>query len=120
MKKFYIPMSLFVVVLILSWATLKNTVVPDQNWSEYLGGPDRNHYSALAQINASTVSKLKMAWEYHTLDTGQMQCNPIIVNGTLYGMTASTQPFAIDAVTGRERWRKKKRGKETIPAPAVA
>lgn len=111
MKKLYIPMAVFVVMLILSWATLKNTIVPDQNWSEYLGGPDRNHYSSLAQINASNVSKLSMAWEYHTQDTGQMQCNPIIVNGKLYGMTASTQPFAIDAVTGRERWRKKKEGK---------
>ncbi len=111
MKKFYLPIALFVVMLILSWATLKNTIVPDQNWSEYLGGPDRNHYSPLAQINAANVSKLAMAWEYHTQDTGQMQCNPIIVNGTLYGMTASTQPFAIDAATGRERWRKKKEGK---------
>lgn len=111
MKKFYIPIVLFVVMLILSWATLKNTIVPDQNWSEYLGGADRNHYSSLAQINVSNVSKLAIAWEYHTQDTGQMQCNPIIVNGTLYGMTASTQPFAIDAVTGRERWRKKKEGK---------
>jgi len=111
MKKFYISPALFIVIVLLSWATLKNRIVPDQDWGEYLGGPDRNHYSALAQINASNVSKLTMAWEYHTQDTGQMQCNPIIVNGTLYGMTASTQPFAIDAVTGRERWRKKKEGK---------
>ena len=111
MNRFYLPIALFVVMLILSWATFKNTNVPDQNWSEYLGGPDRNHYSPLAQINAANVSKLAMAWEYHTQDTGQIQCNPIIVNGTLYGMTASTQPFAIDATTGRERWRKKKEGK---------
>lgn len=111
MKKFYISPALIIVIVILSWATLKNKAVPDHNWSEYLGGPDRNHYSALAQINSSNVNKLTMAWEYHTQDTGQMQCNPIIVNGTLYGMTASTQPFAIDAVTGKERWRKKKEGK---------
>src|SRR5690606_33161631 len=40
------------------------------------------------------------------LDTGQIQCNPIIVNGTLYGMTASALPFAVNAATGEEYWRK--------------
>nr|MDQ3394199.1 PQQ-binding-like beta-propeller repeat protein [Bacteroidota bacterium] len=44
------------------------------------------------------------AWEYHTKDSGQIQCNPIIVNGILYGMTAVTQPFAIDAASGKEIW----------------
>jgi quinoprotein glucose dehydrogenase len=79
----------------------------DGEWREYLGGPDRNHYSPLTQINAGNVSRLKVAWEYHTRDSGQVQCNPIIVNGILYGMTASTQPFAVDAATGREIWRRR-------------
>jgi quinoprotein glucose dehydrogenase len=48
-----------------------------------------------------------VAWEYHTRDSGQVQCNPIIVNGILYGMTASTQPFAVDAATGKEIWRRR-------------
>lgn len=76
-------------------------------WREYLGGPDRNHYSTLDQINVSNVSKLTKVWEYHTRDSGQIQCNPIIVNGVLYGMTATTQPFALDAATGKEIWRQR-------------
>jgi quinoprotein glucose dehydrogenase len=85
------------------------TEMPDsgKNWAEYLGGPGRNHYSTLKQIKPANVAQLKVAWEYHTLDTGQIQCNPIIVDGILYGMSAATQPFAIDAATGRERWKKK-------------
>ncbi|MEO6149973.1 MAG: PQQ-binding-like beta-propeller repeat protein [Mucilaginibacter sp.] len=79
-------------------------------WSEYLGGPGRNHYSTLEQIDSSNVNQLKVAWEYHTLDSGQIQCNPIIVNGVLYGMTATTQPFAVDAATGKEIWRIKGEG----------
>ncbi len=71
-------------------------------WREYLGGPERNHYSPLDQINAGNVHQLKVAWEYHTLDSGQIQCNAIIVNGILYGMTALTRPFAVDAATGKE------------------
>ena len=78
----------------------------DHDWREYLGGPGRNHYSVLDQINADNVHQLEVAWTYHTLDTGQIQCNPIIVEGVLYGMTASTQPFAVNAATGEEYWRK--------------
>ncbi|MBB5287379.1 quinoprotein glucose dehydrogenase [Rhabdobacter roseus] len=76
------------------------------DWLEYQGGPGRNQYSSLTQIDSSNVTSLEVAWEYHTGDTGQIQCNPIIVDGVLYGMTATTQPFAVDAATGQEIWRK--------------
>jgi quinoprotein glucose dehydrogenase len=76
-----------------------------REWREYLGGPDRNHYSSLDQINLDNVRNLKVAWEYHTQDSGQIQCNPIIVDGILYGVTATVEPFALDAATGKEIWR---------------
>lgn len=75
------------------------------NWSEYLGGPDRNHFSLLRQIDSTNVGKLKMAWQYHTGDSGQMQCNPLIVDGTLYGVTALAKPFALNAATGQLIWK---------------
>jgi quinoprotein glucose dehydrogenase len=78
----------------------------DTDWPEYLGGPDRNHYSTLSQITLENVSKLKQAWVYHTGDSGQVQCNPIIIDGVVFGMTASSQPFAVDGATGQELWRK--------------
>jgi quinoprotein glucose dehydrogenase len=83
------------------------------DWSEYLGGPDRNHYSLLDQIDTGNVQNLTLAWEYHTTDSGQIQCNPIIIDGVVYGMTATTQPFAIDGATGKEIWRKKDVDKTT-------
>jgi quinoprotein glucose dehydrogenase len=76
-----------------------------REWKEYLGGPERNHYSPLDQINAGNANKLSIAWEYHTGDSGQIQCNPIIVNGVLYAMTATATPFAIDAASGKEIWK---------------
>jgi quinoprotein glucose dehydrogenase len=79
------------------------------DWPEYLGGPDRNHFATVDQINLENVKDLKVVWEYHSGDSGQIQCNPIIVDGILYGMTASTQPFALDAATGKERWRLKEK-----------
>jgi len=75
------------------------------DWREYLGGADRNHYSTLTQIDSANVKDLQVAWEYHTGDSGQVQCNPLIVGDVLYGMTATVQPFALDAATGRELWR---------------
>jgi len=74
------------------------------NWGEYLGGPDRSHYSALAQITPENVSKLTVAWTYETGSTGQIQTNPIVVDGVLYGVSPSVRAFALDAATGKERW----------------
>jgi quinoprotein glucose dehydrogenase len=76
-----------------------------EEWQEYLGGPDRNHYSTLTQITPDNVKDLEVAWEYHTGDTGQVQCNPIIVDGRLYGVTAAVNIFALDAATGKELWK---------------
>lgn len=85
----------------LSWEDKKDSYT---EWSEYLGGPDRNHYSSLSQINRSNVQNLEVAWTYSTADSGQMQVNPIIVDGVLFGVTANVQAFALDAATGKEIW----------------
>jgi quinoprotein glucose dehydrogenase len=95
------------VLLCVAYGCKDQSENPDENsqWSEYLGGPDRNHYSSLQQINISNVTKLKKAWEYKSGDSGQVQCNPIIVNDILYGVTASNQVFALIAATGQQKWR---------------
>lgn len=74
------------------------------NWSDYLGGPGRNHYSTLSQITPENVSHLKVAWTYTTEESGQMQMNPIIANGIVYGVTADLKAIALDAKTGEEVW----------------
>src|SRR5688572_9213274 len=104
MKKFLIVSFLSITILACKQATEKPSYGTNE-WKEYLGGPERNHYSPLAQINRSNVQQLEVAWEYHTLDSGQIQCNPIIVDGVLYGMTATVRPFAVDAATGKEIWK---------------
>jgi len=91
-------------VFALTGARLFAAAVAGTDWPEYLGGPERNHYSALDQINVGNVRDLKKAWEYHTGEPGEMQCNPIVVRGILYGLTATHGVFALDAATGRELW----------------
>lgn len=92
-------------ILALILLSCSSETYDQRGWSEYLGGPDRNHFSALDQITPENVSELTVAWEYHTLDTGQIQCNPIVVNGVLYGVTASNGLFAVNAATGEELWK---------------
>lgn len=79
------------------------------SWPVYKGGPEANQYSSLAQIDTSNVSQLQVAWTYHTGDAdtanhSQIQCNPIMVDGVLYGTTPQLKLFALDAKTGKELW----------------
>ena len=83
----------------------ETTAVENREWREYLGGSDRNHYSTLTQITPENATQLTLAWEYHSGDSGQIQCNPLVVDGVLFGMTATVQPFALNAATGEEIWR---------------
>lgn len=78
---------------------------PDTDWREYLGDSGRSHYSPLVQVDRGNVGQLKLAWEYRTGDAGEMQTNPLVVGGVLYGVTASGGIFALDAATGKEWWR---------------
>ena len=74
------------------------------DWAHYLGGPDRNHYSELTQITADNVGQLEIAWTYQTPSVGQMQINPLVIDGVLYGVTPTLQACALDAATGEELW----------------
>jgi quinoprotein glucose dehydrogenase len=93
------------VLLQLSACHLTVMAQAGRNWGQYLGGDDRNHYSSLRQINTANVSTLKVAWEYRTGVFGQMQCNPVIVDGILYGVTATGEVFALNAEMGNQLWR---------------
>jgi len=78
-------------------------------WSHYLGDPESTQFSALDQVNTTNVKNLKVAWSYKSggLSEGrttQIQANPIIIEGTLFSVSASSKLFAIDAKTGEEKW----------------
>ena len=80
-----------------------------KEWPVYLGDKHNSHYSQLDQINSSNIKNLKVAWEYNTGDAdtlggSQIQCNPIIVNGILYGTSPKLKVFALEAATGKEIW----------------
>jgi len=75
------------------------------DWPVYNGGIDGDHYSKLTQINRANVHLLKQAWTFDTGEKGGMQTNPLIVGRTMYGYTPSTKVVALDATTGKLKWK---------------
>jgi quinoprotein glucose dehydrogenase len=78
-------------------------------WPAYAGSKDGIRYSSNDQINTNNVAQLQVAWRYSSndKDTGnrsQNQCNPIMVDGILYGTTPRLKLFALDAATGKQQW----------------
>lgn len=107
-KRIFFATSTLVITLIFSCESDKTENLSQKesvDWPGYLGGSDRNHYSLLNQINIDNVSQLQVAWKYNTGDPGQMQCNPIIVDGILYGVSSTNEVFALEASTGKELWK---------------
>lgn len=102
-----LPLLVILICMIPAWLLRAES---GDNWSAYLGGENRNHYSNLAQINTGNVSQLEIAWIYRAGlsqpdDRTEMQCNPLAIDGTLYATLPSAIAIALDAVTGRELWR---------------
>jgi quinoprotein glucose dehydrogenase len=77
------------------------------DWPVYGGSDDHAHYTTLGQIAPANVKQLRVAWTYDTHDAfaaSEMQTNPIVVDGVLYGTSPKLRVFALDAATGRELW----------------
>lgn len=79
-------------------------------WRSYGGDLGNSHYSQLSIINTGNVKQLQPAWRYASANgatfppTSELQVNPIIVDGVLYGRNPNFNVFAIDAANGKELW----------------
>src|SRR3954467_4910476 len=77
----------------------------DSNWAYYGAHPSQDRYSDLTQIDKSNVGKLQLAWRFEMDPVGDSQTNPLVIEGTLYGLTPGLQVVALDAATGELRWK---------------
>lgn len=82
---------------------------PYTQWSVYRGHPDQSAYSAHDQVNRENVHQLEVAWTFHTGDADEgnwstIQCNPIIIDGTMYVTSPKLKLFALNAATGEKLW----------------
>jgi quinohemoprotein ethanol dehydrogenase len=77
------------------------------DWPFYGGDLANTRYQNVDQINPSNVANLKVAWIFHTgvLDPkAELEVSPIEVNGTVYITDGHDDVFAVDAVTGSQKW----------------
>jgi len=87
-------------------AALRNAGKTGNDWVTYGLNYGETRYSPLNLINAGNVSRLGLEWMYEAGPGGGSQEDTLLeVNGTLYGITNWSIVFAVDARTGKERWR---------------
>ena len=88
--------------------------VPDGEWRAYGRTSLGDRYSPLEQITPQNVSRLQVAWTYHTGDIGDAkrdpvettyEVTPLMIGETVYLCTPHDLVIAIDAETGVEKWR---------------
>ncbi|MGV2128395.1 glucose/quinate/shikimate family membrane-bound PQQ-dependent dehydrogenase [Agrobacterium vitis] len=85
----------------------------DGEWHQYGRTPYGQRYSPLSQITTDNVKTLKTAWTYQTGDVKQpgdvgettYQVTPLKVGDTLYLCTPHNWAIAVDAATGKQKWK---------------
>ncbi|MGH9148509.1 MAG: pyrroloquinoline quinone-dependent dehydrogenase [Vicinamibacterales bacterium] len=83
-------------------------------WLYYGGDQGGTKYSPLADIRPDNLPRLQVAWQWKHWETplkeydtvpGFNETTPLMIDGVLYVTTPYNSIAAIDAETGKERWR---------------
>jgi Glucose dehydrogenase len=89
------------------------TVASESDWPSYGRTPYGERHSPLSQIDTGNVSKLQVAWRFHTGEGAPqfktraptaLEVTPLVFRGTMYLSTPLGRVFALDPVTGTQRW----------------
>ena len=93
--------------------SLSAQTTPDTNWPYYGGDAGGMRYSRLTQVNPDNVSRLKIAWVFHTGDVSDgkhgkqrsgFEATPILVDGLLIFTTGFNRVIAVNPETGKLQW----------------
>jgi quinoprotein glucose dehydrogenase len=88
-------------------------VPADSDWPTYGHSPFGDRHSPLNQIDTGNVSRLEVAWRFHsgegapefkTRSPTALEVTPLVFRGTMYLSTPLGRVFALDPVTGAQRW----------------
>jgi quinoprotein glucose dehydrogenase len=92
---------------------LQATRPHDGEWPFYGYDAGGTRYSPLIQITRDNVSKLAVAWTFHTGDIADgkngdprsgFETTPLVVDGTLYLTTGFNRVIALNPETGEQKW----------------
>ncbi len=103
-------------LLVVSGALLRSGAPaaegPAADWPAVGNDPGGQRYSPLREVHRGNVRALKVAWTYRTGDADDRQrttieCTPVMAEGALFLTTCNpkVKVVALDAATGRERWK---------------
>src|SRR5256714_1220577 len=90
-----------------------SAISADSDWPSYGRTPYGDRHSPLRQITTANVSQLEVAWRFHTGEGAPMfstrsptalEVTPLVFRGTMYLSTPLGRVFALDPVTGVQRW----------------
>ena len=90
---------------VYSDSKLNKSELDSANWLTYGNGYANRRSSQLRQINRHNVQKLVPAWIVQTGVLGTFPTNPLVVDGVMFFSTPFNHVIAVDAVTGKEKWR---------------
>ncbi len=81
-----------------------------KDWPVYLGDSATSQFSSLTQINVANAHRLEVAWTFRSGDArddnrSQIQCNPLVIDGIVYGTTPGLKLIALNGATGAQVWR---------------
>lgn len=99
---------------------LKNAGKTGEEWLTYGLTPQETRFSPLKQIDTTNVSRLGLAWSFD-LGTGggNQEATPLEWNGKIYAISNWSVVIAVDARTGKERWRWDPEVNQTAVRPKV-
>jgi alcohol dehydrogenase (cytochrome c) len=97
-------------VLFVASATARPTAIASVGWGGFGNTPDELRHSPLTQIDPGNVGRLRRAFmvDFQSIDPGVRrgeQSYPVESKGTLYMTTNDDNVWALDATTGKVKWR---------------
>src|SRR5581483_1652343 len=95
---------------LLASAGARTGAQPNVGWGGFGNTPDELRHSPLTEITTKNVSRLARVYtvDFHAIDAGTRrgeQSFPVEANGVLYVTTNDDNVWAVDAVTGKVKWR---------------
>lgn len=103
--------TLFTILLSTQIVTYAQSI----EWPAYGRDAGGMRYAPIDKINTGNVKQLKVAWTYQTgelktyegsriAEKAAFEATPIMLDNTLFFSTATDRVFAVDAITGKEKW----------------
>jgi quinohemoprotein ethanol dehydrogenase len=99
------PGSLLACVLLSLAARAQNHSTAIGQWPTPGSDWHLMHYSAVASISAANVKTLGFAWLFETGTSRGLEATPLVIGTTLFTSGVSGRVYALDAVSGRLRWK---------------